>query len=109
MTNATEPGHGPLTTLTEEELLLQASVRKFARERIAPHVREMDFTGRPMKGYVFVEPEGFDADAELKRWLQLALAFVGTVTAKPKRKCASTSRCLLRLMKQASIRTSRSS
>jgi butyryl-CoA dehydrogenase/short/branched chain acyl-CoA dehydrogenase len=42
MTNATEPGHGPLTTLTEEELLLQASVRKFARERIAPHVREMD-------------------------------------------------------------------
>jgi alkylation response protein AidB-like acyl-CoA dehydrogenase len=34
-----------LTTLSEEELLFQASVRKFARERLAPHVREMDECG----------------------------------------------------------------
>jgi len=34
-----------LTTLSEEELLFQASVRKFARERLAPHVREMDESG----------------------------------------------------------------
>jgi alkylation response protein AidB-like acyl-CoA dehydrogenase len=34
-----------LTTLSEEELLFQASVRKFARERVAPHVREMDESG----------------------------------------------------------------
>jgi butyryl-CoA dehydrogenase/short/branched chain acyl-CoA dehydrogenase len=34
-----------LTTLTEEEQLFQASVREFARERIAPHVREMDEKG----------------------------------------------------------------
>src|SRR5690242_19858663 len=31
-----------LTSLTEEEKLFQASVRRFAREQIAPHVREMD-------------------------------------------------------------------
>src|SRR5712671_6875424 len=31
-----------LTQLNEEEAMFQASVRKFARERIAPHVREMD-------------------------------------------------------------------
>src|SRR3954465_12903733 len=35
----------PLTLLSEEESLFQGSVRKFARERIAPHVREMDETG----------------------------------------------------------------
>ena len=28
------------------------------------HVREMDFTGRPMKGYVFVDAEGVDADTD---------------------------------------------
>ncbi|TNE57274.1 MAG: TfoX family protein [Bacteroidetes bacterium] len=33
----------------------------------------MDFTGRPMKGYIFVTPEGFDTDADLARWVQLAL------------------------------------
>ncbi|MEQ1945792.1 MAG: acyl-CoA dehydrogenase [Bryobacteraceae bacterium] len=34
-----------LTTLSEEELLFQSSVRKFARERLAPHVRDMDESG----------------------------------------------------------------
>jgi butyryl-CoA dehydrogenase/short/branched chain acyl-CoA dehydrogenase len=32
----------PLTVLSEEERLFQSTVRKFAREQIAPHVREMD-------------------------------------------------------------------
>ena len=32
----------PLTVLGEEELLFQGSVRQFARERLAPHVRSMD-------------------------------------------------------------------
>ena len=35
----------PLTHLTEEETMFQTTVRKFARERIAPHVREMDEAG----------------------------------------------------------------
>jgi short-chain 2-methylacyl-CoA dehydrogenase len=35
----------PLTQLTEEETMFQSTVRKFARERIAPHVREMDEKG----------------------------------------------------------------
>src|SRR6266446_6852566 len=32
----------PLTILSEEEQLFQSNVRRFAREQIAPHVREMD-------------------------------------------------------------------
>jgi len=35
----------------------------------------MDFTGRPMKGYVFVTPGGFDLDADLEYWVQKALDF----------------------------------
>jgi len=35
----------PLTQLSEEEALFQASVRRFARERLAPHVRSMDDAG----------------------------------------------------------------
>ena len=35
----------PLTQLSEEESLFQASVRRFARERLAPHVRAMDEAG----------------------------------------------------------------
>ena len=36
----------PLTTLLEEERLFQASVRQFAKERLAPHVRSMDDEGK---------------------------------------------------------------
>lgn len=36
----------PLTTLQEEELLFQSSVRRFAKERLAPYVREMDTEGK---------------------------------------------------------------
>lgn len=35
----------------------------------------MDFTGRPMKGYAFISPEGYDADVDLEHWLQLCLDF----------------------------------
>jgi len=36
---------GPLTQLSEEESMFQASVRRFAAERLAPHVRAMDDAG----------------------------------------------------------------
>ena len=35
----------------------------------------MDFTGRPMRGFVFVNPEGLTTDARLEAWLNLALEF----------------------------------
>jgi len=35
----------------------------------------MDFTGRPMKGYVFVAPTGFDTDEDLGYWLNLCIDF----------------------------------
>ena len=35
----------------------------------------MDFTGRPMKGFIFVTPEGFDLDADLEYWVGAALEF----------------------------------
>ncbi len=39
------------------------------------HTLPMDFTGRPMKGYIFITPEGFDMHEDLEFWIQLALDF----------------------------------
>lgn len=47
-----------------------------------PHVREMDFTGKPMKGYVYVEPPGFESDGDLAYWVEKCYAFVGTLPPK---------------------------
>ena len=51
------------------------------------HVRPMDFTGRPMKGFVFVAPAGIRSDALLRRRIQSAVDFVGTLPVrKPRRR-----------------------
>lgn len=47
-----------------------------------PHAREMDFTGRPMKGLVFVGPGGLEEDDELTAWMDRCLAFVSSLPAK---------------------------
>ncbi len=47
-----------------------------------PYTREMDFTGRALKGFVYVEPAGFDEDGELREWIDLCLAFTGSLPAK---------------------------
>jgi hypothetical protein len=46
-----------------------------------PHVRPMDFTGRPMKGMVFVEPGGLTGGA-LQQWVDAAAAFTRTLPPK---------------------------
>jgi hypothetical protein len=43
------------------------------------HVREMDFTGKPMQGYVYVEPLGLKTDEQLFFWLQRCKQFVSTL------------------------------
>ena len=54
-------------------LMARVGPEAYARALGRPHVREMDFTGRPMKGYVFVTPEGFDLDNDLAYWIQWTL------------------------------------
>ena len=45
----------------------------------------MDFTGRPMKGYVFVTPDGYDTDEDLEHWIELCLRFNPLAKASKKR------------------------
>lgn len=37
--------------------------------------RLMDFTGKPMRGFLFIGPEGFDLDDDLDFWIEKALHF----------------------------------
>jgi TfoX/Sxy family transcriptional regulator of competence genes len=47
-----------------------------------PHVRAFDITGRPMRNWVAVEPEGVESDDQLKDWIQRAIKFVGKMPAR---------------------------
>ena len=47
-----------------------------------PHTRPMDFMGRPMRGWVYVAPDGFGEDADLDRWVALGVAFASSLPVK---------------------------
>jgi hypothetical protein len=49
---------------------------------LEPHVRKMDITGKPMKGWIMVEPEGVEDDDKVKDWVQRAMKFVGKLPRK---------------------------
>ncbi|MEX2111836.1 MAG: TfoX/Sxy family protein [Pirellulales bacterium] len=45
-------------------------------------VREFDITGRPMKGWIVVDPEGIDSDEQLRTWIDRSVEFVSTLPPK---------------------------
>jgi len=47
-----------------------------------PHARRMDFTGRPMKGFLYVASTGLEADAALERWVGYGVRYVASLPAK---------------------------
>ncbi len=49
---------------------------------LEPNVREFDITGRPMKGWIMVEPDGVENDVQLADWIERAVKFVVTLPAK---------------------------
>ncbi len=55
-----------------------------------PHTRPMDFTGKPMKGYIYVEPGGVKTDSQLYAWLTKGLAFVTTLPPTKRKPAGST-------------------
>jgi TfoX/Sxy family transcriptional regulator of competence genes len=48
--------------------------------------REMDYTGRPLKGFVFVGPEGTKTKRDLESWIALALEYNKKAKTAPKKK-----------------------
>lgn len=47
-----------------------------------PHAREMDFTGKPLKGFIYVDAEGIADDSDLQEWMTRCIAFAGSLPAK---------------------------
>lgn len=46
------------------------------------HVREMDFTGKALKGFVYVDPAGFAEDVDLRKWVAMCEQFTASLPAK---------------------------
>lgn len=68
--------------VVKDELMVRVGPDAYAECLELPHAREMDFTGRAMKGMVYVATEGFEDDGDLERWVARGVAFAGSLPAK---------------------------
>lgn len=65
--------------IAKDELMVRVGPERYEESLAKAHVRPMDFTGRPMNGYVFVGAAGCRTDEAVKTWVDLGAAFVATV------------------------------
>ena len=50
-----------------------------------PHAREMDFTGKPLRGMVYVAPVGLRTDSALASWVRRGAEFAGSLPPKKRK------------------------
>jgi TfoX/Sxy family transcriptional regulator of competence genes len=68
--------------ITSDNLMVRLGGAQELEALAEPHVRPMDFTGRPMKGFVYVEPEGTRSEKDLRRWVGLSVRHVLSLPLK---------------------------
>jgi TfoX/Sxy family transcriptional regulator of competence genes len=68
--------------VVREELMVRVGPLAYEESLLQPHAREMDFTGRPLKGMVYVSAEGLESDDDLLEWVRRGTDFARALPAK---------------------------
>ena len=75
--------HGSMCCgLTSTALMVRVGRDAYERALAQPHARPMKFAGRPLAGFVCVDPGGYRTDAALAKWIQRGIDFVSTLPTK---------------------------
>ena len=68
--------------IVREDLMVRVGPDRHEAALAEPHVRPMDFAGRPSRGIVFVAPPGTASDADLERWIRSGVTVAGSLPPK---------------------------
>jgi TfoX/Sxy family transcriptional regulator of competence genes len=68
--------------IVKDKLMVRVGPAAYQSLVQQPHARKMDFTGKPMKGFVYVESEGVESDADLRRWVGHGVAHASSLPSK---------------------------
>lgn len=63
-------------------LIIRVGKEKYAAALKKPGARPFDLTGRPLTGFVFVDPVGYPTQAALKKWVEAGLSFAKSLPPK---------------------------
>lgn len=69
-----------------DELMVRVGAERWQAALARPHAREMDFTGRSLKGMVYASPQGLDSDEDLTAWMDLGLTMARELPPKKPKK-----------------------
>jgi TfoX/Sxy family transcriptional regulator of competence genes len=65
-----------------DELMVRVGPHNYDDALARPHARPSDFTGKPMKGFVYIAPAGIESDDELTDWTKRGAAFARSLPKK---------------------------
>ncbi len=65
--------------VVKNDLVVRVGPEHHEEALAQPHARPMDFTGWPMKGFLFIGPAGYRTDEALAKWVKQAVEFVSTL------------------------------
>ena len=68
--------------IVKDDLMVRVGPEAHDKLVQQPHARLMDFTGRPMKGFLYVASPGVETDADLERWAGHGLKYAMSLPAK---------------------------
>jgi len=68
--------------VVNNKLMARVGPDNYAKCLAMKHVSEMDFTGKAMKGMVYVSPQGIGSGANLSKWIGMCMDFVESLPAK---------------------------
>ena len=64
------------------DLIVRVGPERYESALAEPHTRPFDMTGRPMRGWVVVIAEGYEADEDLQAWVQQGVEYALSLPAK---------------------------
>lgn len=71
-----------LVGVWENSLIARVGAEVASEALTQEFVREFDVTGRPLKGWIVVDPDGLDTDQQLREWIERSVEFVSTLPRK---------------------------
>ena len=66
----------------KEDMIVRVDPEKHSKLLKKPHAKPFDITGRPMKGWLMVEPEGYKTSKQLSTWVKEGVEFALTLPPK---------------------------
>jgi|SRR4030095_596103 len=70
--------------IIKNDLMVRTLDEKFEGMLKKLHVRQMDFAGRPMRGFLYVGPDAIKTDKQLSAWLDVGIEYA--LKSPPKKK-----------------------